>query len=940
MAKWKNYSFRSTTGGNATWSGGTITDPQDSTNETNVVLPTTTYPTAGLDGNNYGRTGGSAPTGTNVTPTNAGNDPLLGGYHAVGANNHYQFDCAPGAYDVRIAFGNVSTRTVAFLFEGSVADVLTDTAVISEGFRFWTSGGTPTLTRTIVSKTDKSVWVCTTAGTSSTVEPSGAGPTFTDGTAVWTRKPRVALAWIDVTPSSASKVADHNNTATGVTASSWSGLAALSITITGNAFCLMRPQVTSYPRQFSYRTQPFTLAGLTVTDELEVNAGTTPTVYANEPSGVPILKLVTTNGTNEAAAFTLTGALASYYTVTKIGASSWITTNGTRIPDSLAGSRTLIVRQTDADATAPGYLETTLTCTVVSSQARPTTGIEGRYTTKTWLDRRTTKLVSDACWPGYVSGSFVSDVAVASEAALVTAIAAITPNGTGWYRVRLQNGTYQTNGVSFSSANKDFGTGGLLIEPDTGHNPMLEGEWNNLHIDGVHFKGLTFAPLDGYTSIRNTGSRTTAPFLKMKVSNCLIGSLYARPTSTPTQWGKFLEQYFAEEIILENNWFYGLEQIAISCGRLLRAVNNRYNLVGMDFHAIAPAYYYDTPRGVFTDDHTYTDISDNLAFANPDAYDGIADGDEPHADWFQHRRFMGTAYGYAPGPNNSQTGGWNHLLDQWVINKTEGRIYKVTGSTGGGTADINNPTALTGTGTIVSGEVTFTYWGELPDPVNHYLLMENNVILQQGESATTGNSATPNIQFLIDSNSASGTVLMPTLLNNICASPNVRGVGGGLKINVEYNTFAGPGYSPQTPDTPTITGSGANTVGNFIRAFKNIVGTSNTAPSIVGVELQTVWSFGNVAVNWGNSATVGYRPGDVMVGPFTQYVVNGSTPGRWGYDTSFDVATETSINFTSGMSKTLHPLTGDAGARSYEKHTLIFQDAASNQVTKDVYINI
>ncbi len=966
MAKWKNFSFRSTPGGNSTWTGGAIVDPQDATQETYVILPSTMYDanTKTASGSQYGRAGGytTTPGASNVTPTNAGQNPLLGGYHTPGNNHHYQFDMPVGTYEVRLALGASAVATVGFVFEGTVERVLSDGAYpSSNGLRIWNAGGNRVVGDMIVSTIDKGVWKAITAGTSGTTQPSGpiGSANFTDGAVVWQRIARDALLIMNNSPTSNSSVIDQNNAVgpAGGTTNPWSGKTPVTVTVTGDygpALCLMKPQSVSYPRQFSYRATPYNLSGITVTDEVETDMGTTPTIYAGEPSGIPVLKVNTTSGTNTASAFTLGGAMASYYTPVLIGPSLWLVTNGTRIPDSLAGSRTLTVTQTDADSTN-GSFTTTLNCTVVSSQGRATTGVLGQITTKTWLQRKIVKDATDGGWAGYTGQTIAAnnDFTANSDAAIRDVMESIDPDGTSWYRIRVQNGVYQTSNTSFGTpnANKNYASngGGLLIEADTGHTPKLEGQWTQFHSSGVHIRNLTFSPGNGYKSIVNTGPRNSAPFLKLKVTNCNIGSLFTRPGSAASSWGGFIEEYFHDTIHIEYCRINGVENFLLAVGRLTTIRWNQYTNVYKDYHAISPAFYNDSPRGVFTDNNgnivdnnTYVEISDCTAWKNPDAYTGLIESVTPHSDWIQHRRLLGNAYGYAPGPNNNQNGGWR--VNDKVINKAEGTIYivKSVDANTAAAADVVAVPVLAGRlSSIRSGDVVFGYWDELITPVNFRVLLENNVLLQQGDTVNAQSKPqTPNVQFVIDSNSPAGNPFYVTAINNICASMNVRGIGGGSYINAEFNTFAGPGKCPVVPDTPGITGSAANTVGAYIRAYRNIVGTTGVNPEINGVEAQTVWSYGNVPINWTNtSATIG-KANEALTGPFTTYTIPGSPPTTcWGYATTKDTVGTPFIDFIFELSKTLHHKAGLAGGRAYEQYTLTITDATGVSVNKTVYVN-
>lgn len=347
--------------------------------------------------------------------------------------------------------------------------------------------------------------------------------------------------------------------------------------------------------------------------------------------------------------------------------------------------------------------------------------------------------------------------------------------------------------------------------------------------------------------------------------------------------------------------------ILISGGRRMRFVGNSFRQVARDFHGLTTAFRFNTPRGVFADNVTYVEMTDCTAWHNPDIYTGLTGALTPHGDWLQIRRTGGAAYPtLTAGVNGSASTPWS--VGNIGFNPQNDKIYTVVSVTGSALIDPLNPPTGTGTG-IVSGNVTFDYLQDYNLATEMAVLMEGNCILQDGTTINLDGNAQPNVQFVIASNFGWKNTYTYVAVNNICASSNIRGINASseAEVHAEWNSFVGGAAKALDNDQAQIEGG-------TIRAHHNILGLISGAPAIVFSA--AVAREGNVAANFKNGAASPNRPGDVMVGPFTNLGAIG-----WGYSMTDD-ETVTAQEFRSNMSKRLHHLTGAAGAKLREVHTV------------------
>jgi hypothetical protein len=622
-------------------------------------------------------------------------------------------------------------------------------------------------------------------------------------------------------------------------------------------------------------------------------------IYPKEPNGFRFGRISSTVGLQSYAI--ISGS--PYFAIEVDGSSRWLTATSTRIPDNWSGVVT--VRQSSGSQT-----QDTSFLLTASALSRPTTGVYGGISSETLVERAAVKGVLDAeCWAGYTGQSLASDQVVTDLADFVSKFNALPE--TGWHRLRLQDGAYSGDG---SILPKDWvaNGGGVVIQPDAGHDPLFRARLQQCRQRGVHWHGVRMSPMLGIP--RSHGifmNALSAPYPVYRFSSCRMGHGFA-PGWSVSEWGSWaniLNFSFCEEVTVVDCDIVGVwNGFVISGGRRMRFLRNNFQKVVSDYHALTTAYRFNTPRGVFPDDITYVEISDSNAWDSPDVYDGLTTATVPHSDWIQVRRTGGAAYPTtSPGVNGSSTMRWSVGVVGYVA--ATDRLYTVVAVTGDALIDPSNPPSGTGTG-IVSGNVTFDYLMEYTLATDMLLLMENNCILQDGLSQTT-TGGMPNVQFIINSNSGWKNNYRWTVLNNICGSANTRGIDGGTNdshVHAEFNSFVGGATKSRDNNQSAIRG-------NIVRARKNIVGYSGSLKGVFITHTTAFAGEGNVIADFTSSSV--NPPGDVMRGAFVDY-----GPGvGWGY-AMVDDDTITGEQFRSEMSKQMHHTTGDAGARLREVHLI------------------
>lgn len=923
--KWYNFSFRQTAAGSNTWNGGGINlgtdvDPNDSENVTSVLLQGADgWPLDTVDGEGqYGRVIAGAGTYSNNTAALSGNDVLLAGYAVASSRPGFSFTVpGPGEYDLRLAGGAAQTASTEdyAIFDGLHNGHLN--AIITTQPRLWTPTTAVTV-NSIYMGTDGSVWKTPSAGTTGTVMPTGAGPTFVDNDITWNRLAVTALFMINRSPSVVGQVIDQNGDS--VLTTNWRASALRTVSVSGTKGMGLTLYVLTGSgrlRQFGIRAKGAVLGDIAVWNGFGENEGLTPTMYANEPQGFMSHKIVPSGGKNSVSAYSLTGTLAAYFTLQAMNGYVWFANNGTRIPDSLAGPQTLKVLQTDSNSSGSPH-ETTLTVNVVSSQGRPTdASINGRITTESWLARKKVKDVVDTAWAGYAGQAFATDTLVNGTASFEAALNALVPDGSSWYRIRLGAGTY--TGKRGTTLALDFGTGGLLIEPAAGQDPEFDYGFESLLVHGWHMRnvkmpnnrlktGVTYAhrwPDPGPTGIGGGGR-----FNKVVYENNRIGCAYGAGndanTEYDTKYSYFLYMEHGESAILKDNSFDGNNVPWFLYGvRKQKYTGNTYNRVSSDLYGPGQSDDRFSTINVFEDNHVYLWFDDEV---EPQALDPIGYSSGTHLDALQIRTWnqnMTNWNAFAKPDNLSVT---NPAYPFWKVGDycfnnepTTAAVYRVTA--------ISKTDALTGAwpgpsghGTaIVDGDVTWEWvcdyvWGH-----DMYIWMEN--CTYQSASPNSGVAAR---QFFINSNGRHRSAANFGAVNVAYGSYSGYGVGQtDGDTRVEFCTLAGPSdlHPSATPITSAVFNRGK---GKVFTAHTVVQRTAYVEDEAVKHVLdETVVSF---AAN----AAVGRRPGDVMTGPFSQQ----SGTNRWIYPTLPNDGSLSRAAFVEAMRDILIAKSGTAGIQS------------------------
>ena len=925
--KWYNFSFRQTAAGSNTWNGGGINlgtdvDPNNDENVTSLLIQGADgWPLTTADGEEqYGRTIAGAGTYSNNTAVLSGNDVLLGGYAVASSRPGFSFTVpGPGEYDLRLAGGAAQTASTEdyAIFDGLHNGHLN--AVITTQPRLWTPSTAVTV-NSIYMGTDGSVWKTPSAGTTGTVMPTGAGPTFVDNDITWNRLSVTALFMINRSPSVVGQVIDQNGDS--VTTTNWRSQTPRTVTVSGSwgmGLTLYVLTGSGRLRQVGIKAKGAVLGDISVITGFGENQGQSPTMYANEPQGFTNHKIVPSGGKNSVSAYSLSGTLAPYFTLQAMNGYVWLTNNGTRIPDSLAGPQILKVTQTDSNSSGSPH-ETTLTCNIVSSQDRPTdSSINGRITTESWLARKKVKDVTDTTWTGYAGQAFVTDTLVNGTASFEAALDAFTttpPNGTGWYRIRLGAGTY--TGKRGTTLALDFGTGGLLIEPAAGQDPEFDYGFESLQVHGWHMRnvkmpnnklkmGVTYAhrwPDPGPAGI-NGGGRFSKVVYENNRIGCAYGAGNNADTDYSTKYSYFLYMEHGESALLKDNSFDGNHVPWFLYGvRKQKYTGNTYKRVASDLYGPGQSDDRFSTINVFADNDVYLWFDDEV---EPQALDPVGYSSGTHLDALQIRTW------------NQNLTNWNAFAkpDNMSISDPKYPFWKVGDmcfNNEPGIAavwrvkSITKADALTGAwpgpngyADFVDGDITWEWvcdyvWGN-----DMHIWMEN--CTYQSASPNSGVAAR---QFFINSNGRHRSAANFGAVNVAYGSYSGYGVGQtDGDTRVEFCTLVGP--SDLHPSVSPITSAVFNRgKGKVFTAHTMVQRTAYVEDEATKHVLD------EVVVSFAASAAVGRRPGDLLAGPFSQQ----SGTNRWIYPTLPNDGSLSRAAFVEAMRDILIAKSGTAGIQS------------------------
>ncbi|RXR28968.1 hypothetical protein [Sphingobium fluviale] len=688
----------------------------------------------------------------------------------------------------------------------------------------------------------------------------------------------------------------------------------------------------------------------------EYGAGTLSTIYAKEPAGKKIGKISSTVGAQN---FSVIGAAATYLTVAMIDGAPWLVATSTPMPDNFASlCPSITIRQTTTAETRDTVITTP---TVVAAPTKPTTGRLALLTTRTWLRRERIRAVTRGqSWAGYQGQTIdpARDFTANSPAQFKSVYQAITPDGTSWYRIRLQNGTW--TGIYDVSGYKDFGTGGLLVEPDVGHDPIVAAQWDNLVGRGIHWRNSILVPLGNYC-FNGTLAFTASSYARILIEGNRIGHMFVpgEVQSNFANWNTFALYRFYEEITIRNNMIWGLNFVGLLSGGRITAIRDNDFIMWpiADLLRTSRGVPLQVPRGVFADDETWIDTSGNRLINNPDTFAGRLAENINHGDKVQiGRAGDGYLYPYSAYPNGNTSSSWTISPQTRCLNKEEKKIYKVVaraavpgyaaGVAVGGQGN-PGPSGGAAAGDIVDGGVTWRYEIDYyhEGPIN--LLMEdefgNDDGLTYSTDASIANVIAPSHQLIIASSAGMLCPIEAVVINCIYANGAGRGLDAGYDgiAHVELTSLVGPAERPITQGV-AVTLSNPYIDAGTVRAFNNVIGHSTQVAIPGGANLQGggdtnpgkggIAHQGNIVVDFTNTTANGRRPTDLLTGPFTQ-----RSDGSYGFALVEDGAYPIDV-VISDLAKIMHPLSGDAGGRATEYHTVTIQDSAGGSITRALTI--
>lgn len=667
------------------------------------------------------------------------------------------------------------------------------------------------------------------------------------------------------------------------------------------------------------------------------------------------------SGTTPLLSAAFTGqASAQHLAVATIDGAPWLVATGTPMPDNFASlCASITIRQTTTAETRDTVITTP---TVVAAPTKPLTGRLALLTTRTWLRRERIRAVTRGQnMPGYQNETIhpSRDFAAASPSEFRTAYQAITPDGVSWYRIRLQGSTMWT-GIQDVSGYKDFGTGGLLVEPDAGHDPIIAAQWDNLVGRGIHWRNSILVPLGNYC-FNGTLAFTASSYARILIEGNRIGHMFVpgEVQSNHANWNTFALYRFYEEITIRNNTIWGLNFVGLLSGGRITAIRDNDFIMWpiADLLRASRGVPLQVPRGVFADDETWIDTSGNRLINNPDTFANKAASAINHGDKVQiGRPGDGYLYSYSAYPNGNTSSSWTISPQTRCLNKVEKKIYKVVAraANGGYAAGVAvggqgnpGPSGGAAAGDIVDGGVTWRYETDYYHEGAINLLMEDEFGNDDGLTYSTDTDITnviaPSHQLLIASSAGMLCPIEAVVINDIYANGAGRGIDAGYDgtAHVELSSFVGPAERPVTQGV-AVTLSNPYIDAGTVRAFNNVIGHSTQVAIPGGANLQGggdtnpgkggIAHQGNVVVDFTNTTANGRRPTDLLTGPFTQ-----RSDGSYGFTLVEDGTNPIDV-VISDLAKIMHPLSGDAGGRATEYHTVTVQDSAGGSISRALTI--
>ena len=751
----------------------------------------------------------------------------------------------------------------------------------------------------------------------------------------------------------------------------------VDITFAADHFFVTRPATgtaNGYLNTLAFQSLGATLTDLTFKDDV----GKPLTgIYAKQPAGKLLARVSATAGQT---AYTLLGTLASYFVLAAVPAETgggfgiYPNPASARLPDNLAGTLTtgqLGVRQTDAGSTNGPTRDTWLTVPIISSGGRVAdSSVWGLISTETYAHIAATWSVVSTKWAGYTGQTIPAGnkQTVNSLATLNTALNSITPDGTSWYAIYLQDDAAFYDGF-VAPPNLDFGTGGLLVTNAAGHSPLIEWQWCasiNTHQAGIHFEGLTIpgkvnSPTSAWTFLWLLPNSTT--YLRAVFKNIKFGRRFATdPTAYNPATGystapSFVKTLFGKEISFincEGRGFYNWTELHGT--RIHYDKGTHLHERVADAMAYCEVTYIDDDRSLLVDANNYKWVEDYTDHDVWGRFDVLVDegvhGDSP----FQHRALSNyrvnpgypatvTSFPLSFRPGYTVTGGSVGRL--FVFSN---RVYQATAAgTFGGTGPVHT------SGTVANGTASLAYIGPFNAAGAQVHIVCLNHAMQIGgdkfnDGGQNGNRIAPITQVHIDNYTRSDGInvkLTMSAVNCFWGNSGSKGIQIGYgHANVEFCSFPS---GAARPAVPAVGGGSLLQLASVVawegtaRVRKTLLGGVTEAvvaasdPMSLGDSVFSSYQEGNEWVDWRPSSA---RPptGRLSGGAtFVQTPVNlasPSDPRGWHYPTidALDRGGATPADLLSAMAKLMHPVTAgylEAGARPREVYTPVLTDTAT-----------
>jgi len=364
------------------------------------------------------------------------------------------------------------------------------------------------------------------------------------------------------------------------------------------------------------------------------------TIYERNP-GSKLIGKINAHGT---AALSLTGSAAEYFQIVDRQGGKWLAHSDTPLLIAMVGATAdFNIVQTGDAGNSPHA--TAFSIPITSAEDKPADGILSLVSTEAYLRYKATKYPI-VPWAGYQGQSFVTDVAVTDIYALRDALYAITPADGEWHRIRLQEAAWSADDRAIVEPRdfRPFNGGGLLIEPDEGHDPVVQSQFHAAGMRGIEWRNTLLSrekdPEASYGDQIRLNSHASSPiFTVFILRNNRFGFMWNAGRSHADHRKAIfpVRCFHAEFFMVDGCQFWGYEN-AIDATSILSfwSVNNDFRAGKADAHGIGTgsASYR---HGVFYTDNCHAYIANNTYRDNLDIMDEYGPGRGPHTDFVQVR---------------------------------------------------------------------------------------------------------------------------------------------------------------------------------------------------------------------------------------------------------------------------------------------------------------